>query len=78
MGAGAWYLFQVLFVPKRPGEHVCQIEVIAQSMNPTLQPTSSVLQVRAIAEVPHIQVVTILRLPLRVAMVLIFIFFHWE
>ena len=59
MGAGAWYLFQVLFVPKRPGEHVCQIEVIAQSMNPTLEPTSSVLQVRAIAEVPHIQVVTV-------------------
>ncbi|XP_076470000.1 uncharacterized protein LOC143300290 [Babylonia areolata] len=55
IGAGATENVPVLFVPKRPGEHVCEIEVYAQSLNPTLEPTVSVVQLRATAEVPTIQ-----------------------
>ncbi|KAL8616285.1 hypothetical protein ACOMHN_056228 [Nucella lapillus] len=55
IAAGASENVPVLFVPKQLGEHVCQIEVLAQSLNPTLAPTVYVIQLRAVAELPDIQ-----------------------
>ncbi|XP_070188282.1 centrosomal protein of 192 kDa-like isoform X2 [Littorina saxatilis] len=56
LGAGTSESLPVLFVPKWPGEHTCQVEVLSQSLNPSLEPTSTLVQLRAIAEVPHIQI----------------------
>ncbi|XP_025115958.1 centrosomal protein of 192 kDa-like [Pomacea canaliculata] len=46
----------VLFVPKCPGEHVAHVEVLAQSLNPAFAPTCTIIQLRATAEAPSIQI----------------------
>lgn len=46
----------MLFVPKWPGEHIAPVEVYTQSLSPSLEPTTTILQLQAIAEIPNVEV----------------------